>query len=254
MQDDLEDRRIARGRRPETALGTGVAEATSRRARRTTTGEDSPMTALPTLPVLLPILGAALTVVVGSSVLVQRIIALTTLGAVAAIAAVLLVAADRSGPVVAALGGWAPPVGIALVADRLSALLLLVSTLVALAVLGVRDLPAHRRLRAADRQLDVLPDVPGALGRGVAAYLSGDLFTLFVSFEIMLTASYVLITRRTSVRTIRAGMTYVTVSLLSSLLFLTAVGMVYAATATVNLADLSGRVARCRAACDWCWR
>src|SRR3954454_5075156 len=94
------------------------------------------MTALPTLPVLLPILGAALTVVLGSSVLVQRIIALTTLAGGAAVAAVLLVTADRSGPVVTALGGWAAPVGIALVADRLSALLLLVSTLVALAVLG----------------------------------------------------------------------------------------------------------------------
>ncbi len=83
------------------------------------------MTALPALPVLLPILGAALTVVVGRSVLVQRIVALTTLGTVATVAAVLLVAADHSGPVVTALGGWAPPVGIALVADRLSALLLL---------------------------------------------------------------------------------------------------------------------------------
>src|SRR5689334_15914201 len=81
------------------------------------------------------------------------------------------------------------------------------------------------------------------LAAGVSlAYLSGDLFTLFVSFEVMLTASYVLITRRTTEQTIRAGMTYVTVSLLSSLLFLTAVGLVYAATATVNLADLSERL------------
>ena len=93
------------------------------------------MTSLPTLSVLLPILGAALSVVLGTSVTAQRVIALVTLGAVAAVAGVLLVTADRSGPVVTALGGWAPPVGIALVADRLSALLLLVSTLVALAVL-----------------------------------------------------------------------------------------------------------------------
>ncbi|HYH33164.1 MAG TPA: proton-conducting transporter membrane subunit, partial [Pseudonocardia sp.] len=74
------------------------------------------------------------------------------------------------------------------------------------------------------------------------AYLTGDLFTLFVAFELMLTASYVLITRRTGANRIRAGMTYVTVSLLSSLLFLTAVAMVYAATGTVNLADLAGQV------------
>lgn len=201
------------------------------------------MSALPTLPVLLPILGAALTVVAGSaSVLVQRLIALTTLGAVAVVAAVLLVRADRTGPVVSELGGWAPPVGIALVADRLSALLLLVSTLVALAVLGYS---ISQRIADYGRRIASSTFYPTylVLSAGVSlAYLSGDLFTLFVSFEIMLTASYVLITRRTDVQSIRAGMTYVTVSLLSSLLFLTAVGLVYAATATVNLADLSERM------------
>ena len=154
----------------------------------------------------------------------------------------LLVTADRSGPVVTALGGWAPPVGIALVADRLSALLLLVSTLVALAVLVYA---ISQRIADFGRRMASSTFYPMylVLSAGVSlAYLSGDLFTLFVSFEIMLTASYVLITRRTTTQTIRAGMTYVTVSLLSSLLFLTAVGMVYAATATVNLADLSERV------------
>jgi multicomponent Na+:H+ antiporter subunit D len=81
------------------------------------------------------------------------------------------------------------------------------------------------------------------LSAGVSlAYLTGDLFTLFVAFEVMLTASYVLISRRTSAARVRAGMTYVTVSLMSSLLFLTAIAMVYAATGTVNLADLAGRM------------
>jgi multicomponent Na+:H+ antiporter subunit D len=200
------------------------------------------LSSLPALPVLLPILGAALAVMLGRSVAVQRVVALVTLGAVASVAAVLLVAADRSGPVVTALGGWAPPVGIALVADRLSALLLLVSTLVALAVLVYA---ISQRIADFGRRVARSTFYPMylVLSAGVSlAYLSGDLFTLFVSFEMMLTASYVLITRRTSVRTVRAGMTYVTVSLLSSLLFLTAVGMVYAATATVNLADLSERV------------
>jgi multicomponent Na+:H+ antiporter subunit D len=200
------------------------------------------VTALPALPVLLPILGAALSVMVGTSVHVQRVLGLATLTAVATVAAVLLVTADRSGPVVVALGGWAAPVGIALVADRLSALLLLVSTLVALAVLIYA---ISQRIADYGRAMATSTFYPMylVLSAGVSlAYLSGDLFTLFVSFEMMLTASYVLITRRTSVQNIRAGMTYVTVSLLSSLLFLTAVALVYAATATVNLADLSERV------------
>ena len=198
--------------------------------------------ALPTLPVLLPILGAALAVVFARSVTAQRVVALTTLACVATVAAVLLVRADRFGPVVAAMGGWAPPVGIALVADRLSGLLLLVSTLVALAVLVYA---ISQRIADFGRRMASTAFYPTylVLSAGVSlAYLSGDLFTLFVSFEIMLTASYVLITRRSTVGTIRAAMTYVTVSLLSSLLFLTAIAMVYAATATVNLADLSERL------------
>jgi multicomponent Na+:H+ antiporter subunit D len=200
------------------------------------------MSTLLTLPVLLPMLGAAITVVGSRSAALQRVIGVVVLSVVAVLAGVLLVVADARGPLVAALGGWAAPVGIALVADRLSALLLLVSTLVTLAVL----------VYAIDQRI-------ADYGRGTAsttfhpmylmlcagvslAYLTGDLFTLFVAFELMLTASYVLITRRTSASRVRAGMTYVTVSLMSSLLFLTAVAMVYAATGTVNLADLAGRI------------
>jgi multicomponent Na+:H+ antiporter subunit D len=194
------------------------------------------------LPVLLPMLGAALTVVGSRSAALQRVVGVVVLAVVAVLAVMLLVAADRRGPIVAELGGWAAPVGISLVADRLSALLLLVSTLVTLAVL----------VYAIDQRI-------ADYGRGTAsttfhpmylmlcagvslAYLTGDLFTLFVAFELMLTASYVLITRRTGANRIRAGMTYVTVSLMSSLLFLTAIALVYAATGTVNLADLAGRM------------
>ncbi|MDN5747209.1 MAG: Na+/H+ antiporter subunit D [Pseudonocardia sp.] len=195
------------------------------------------------LPVLLPLLGATVTVVGSRSPALQRVVGIVTLTSVAVLAGVLLVVADRRGPVVAQLGGWAPPVGIALVADRLSALLLLVSTLVTLAVLVYA---IDQRIADYGRGTASTTFHPMylMLSAGVSlAYLTGDLFTLFVAFELMLTASYVLITRRTSASKIRAGMTYVTVSLLSSLLFLTAIALVYAATGTVNLADLAGRIA-----------
>ncbi|WP_232662374.1 Na+/H+ antiporter subunit D [Pseudonocardia sp. TRM90224] len=200
------------------------------------------MSALLALPVLLPMLGAALTVLAGRSAALQRAIGIVTLTAVAVIAAVLLVNADAGGPIVAELGGWAPPVGIALVADRLSALLLLVSTLVTLAVLvyAIDQRIVDYGRGAASTTFHPMYLM---LCAGVSlAYLTGDLFTLFVAFELMLTASYVLITRRTSAIRIRASMTYVTVSLMSSLLFLTAIAMVYAATGTVNLADIAGRI------------
>lgn len=200
-------------------------------------------TLLPVLPVLLPLLGAAATVVAGRSAAAQRIIGVTVLAAVAAVAAVLLVMADRGGPVVAEIGGWPAPVGIVLVADRISALLLLISTIVTLAVLvyaiDQRIVDYGRRTASTTFHPIFL-----VLSAGVSlAYLTGDLFSLFVAFEIMLAASYVLITRRTDATRIRSGMTYVIISLASSLLFLTTVALVYAATGTVNLADLATRVA-----------
>jgi multicomponent Na+:H+ antiporter subunit D len=200
------------------------------------------VTTIITLPVLLPMLAAAVSVIGSRSAALQRVVGVAVLAVVAVIAGVLLVVADERGPVVAELGGWAAPVGIALVADRLSALLLLVSTLVTLAVLvyAIDQRIADYGRRTASTTFHPMYLM---LCAGVSlAYLTGDLFTLFVAFELMLTASYVLITRRTGARRIRAGMTYVTVSLLSSLLFLTVVALVYAATGTVNLADLSERI------------
>ncbi|WP_255426386.1 Na+/H+ antiporter subunit D [Pseudonocardia sp. C8] len=195
-----------------------------------------------TLPVLLPMLGAATSVIVGRHASLQRVVGVVTLAAACVVAAVLLVAADAHGPVVAELGGWSAPTGIVLVADRASALLLLISTLVTLAVLVYA---IDQRISDYGRETASTTFHPIflLLSAGVSlAYLTGDLFTLFVAFEIMLASSYVLITRRTSASRIRSGMTYVIVSLMSSLLFLTAVALVYAATGTVNLADLAGRV------------
>ncbi|MFC7535720.1 proton-conducting transporter membrane subunit, partial [Actinoplanes sp. GCM10030250] len=73
-------------------------------------------------------------------------------------------------------------------------------------------------------------------------FLAGDLFNLYVGFEILLAASYVLITINANKSRIRDGTTYVVVSLLSSLIFLTAIGLIYAATGTLNLAQLAGRL------------
>ncbi|MCZ9337106.1 Na+/H+ antiporter subunit D, partial [Streptomyces sp. TRM76130] len=75
------------------------------------------------------------------------------------------------------------------------------------------------------------------------AYLTGDLFNLFVAFEVMLAASYVLITLDADQSRTRAGMTYTIISLTSSLLFLSLVALVYAATGTVTLAQLGPRLA-----------
>lgn len=201
------------------------------------------MNVLVALPVLLPLLAAALSLVFGRFPGAQRAIGVVVLSGIVVDAAFVLAEADRHGPLVLQLGGYAPPYGITLIADRLSALLLLVSAVVTLAVLVFS---IGQRITDYGRETTSTAFHPMylVLCAGVSlAYVTGDLFTLFVAFEIMLSASYVLITRRTTAPRIRAGMTYVIVSLMSSLLFITMIALVYAATGTVNLADLSEKVA-----------
>jgi multicomponent Na+:H+ antiporter subunit D len=195
------------------------------------------------LPVVLPLLGAGVALALGHWDRAQRMVSVVALSASVAIAAILLVSADSQGPLVVWIGGWPEPLGISLVADRLSALMLLVSATVTLAVLvyslgqGVAD-------GTRDTPLSIYHPTYLVLSAGVAnAFLAGDLFNLFVGFEVLLAASYVLLTLTGTDERIRAGSTYVVVSLLSSLLFLTAIALVYAATGTVNLAQLSGRLA-----------
>ncbi|MBQ1073712.1 Na+/H+ antiporter subunit D [Micromonospora sp. C31] len=200
------------------------------------------MSRLVPLPVVVPLLGAALTLLLARWPGLQRVVSVTCLTATLAVAAVLLVQAYRHGPVVAHVGGWAAPVGIVLVADQLAALMLVVSSAVTLCVL---------LYSVGQGQGDFGETVPVTiyhptylvLTAGVTnAFLAGDLFNLFVGFEILLAASFVLITLGGTEARIRTGSTYVVVSILSSMIFLASVGLVYAATGTLNMAQLAYRL------------
>jgi multicomponent Na+:H+ antiporter subunit D len=193
-------------------------------------------------PVALPLAGAGLSVLLARSPAAQRLLSLAVLVGVLMASVSLLVAVDRDGTQVVQAGGWAAPAGISLVADRLSALLLVVSAGVLLAVLvyaigqGVAD-------RGRSVPIAVFHPCYLVLAAGIAlAFLTGDLFNLFVAFEVFLVASYVLLTLNGGTEQVRAGMTYVVVSLLASVLFVTVVGLVYAATGTVNMADAAVRL------------
>jgi multicomponent Na+:H+ antiporter subunit D len=196
------------------------------------------MTALLTLPVALPLAAAALSVVVGRWRTAQRAVGLMTLTTLLGTSVALLVAVDRDGPEATQVGGWPAPFGITLVADRLAAAMLVVSMVMLLAVL-VYAIGQGGEER---RHVGFHP-VYLALTAGVAAaFLTGDLFNLFVSFEVMLTSSYVLLTLGARADQVRSGMTYVVISLVASALFLTALGLTYAAAGTVNIADLAVRL------------
>lgn len=194
------------------------------------------------LPILIPLLAAGAALAFGRHPRLARGIALAALSLSLAIAVVLIVVVDHNALVVD-VGSWAAPVGITLVADRFSALMLAVSVAVTLAVLvyttaqGVAD-------EDAGAPVAVFYPTFLILSAGVSnAFLTGDLFNLYVGFEILLVASFVLITLGGSRDRIRAGTIYIVVSLLSSALFLLAIALTYAAVGTVSFAHMSTRLA-----------
>lgn len=194
------------------------------------------------LPYAMPLAGAALGLLLWRWQNALRLLGLGILAAtVAAAIGVLMAVADR-GVIAVQIGGWPAPLGITLVADRLSALMLLVSSTVLLAILLYavgQGVVGH-----SEAEPNFFYPAYLTLAAGVClVFLAGDLFNLFVAFEVMLAASYVLLTLGPNPARMHAGMTYAVVSLTSSILFLTSVAVTYAATGTVNLADLSVRTA-----------
>ncbi len=136
------------------------------------------------------------------------------------------------------LGEWPAPFGIVMVVDRLSALMVLLTYLVALPVLwyAAGGWDCHGRYFHAVFQFQLM----GLAG----AFLTGDLFNLFVSFEVLLIASYVLLVHGQGRERFRVGVHYVVLNLVASGLFLIGLSLIYAATGTLNMADVAQRLAQ----------
>ena len=136
------------------------------------------------------------------------------------------------------LGDWPAPFGIVMVVDRLSALMVLLTYLVAVPVLwyAASGWDARGRYFHAVFQFQLM----GLSG----AFLTGDLFNLFVFFEVLLIASYVLLVHGQGRERFRMGVHYVVLNLVASGLFLVGLSLVYAATGTLNMADVGQRLAQ----------
>jgi multicomponent Na+:H+ antiporter subunit D len=191
------------------------------------------------LCVTLPLLGSALVLGVRRVAKLRDLLTLATMSTVTGLAAALLVDVDRNGTVVLRVGDWAPDLGIVLVADLFAALILLVASAT---ILVVELFAIGQRRTPAGADPSVVSPMLLVLAGGVSlAILTGDLFTLFVAFELILVSSYVLLTHQGRSAQVRSGMTYVVINLFASTLFLFGVAVVYAATGTVNLALLAER-------------
>ena len=203
------------------------------------------ITHLPVLPIVIPLVaGAVLLLLPDEHRMLRRVIAFSSLVAQLAAAAVLLYLSTDAVPDiwsegvgVYSIGNWPTPFGILLVVDRLSALMLLLTAIVALAAL-VYSMAGWERPPQPFHSLYQFLMV-GLNG----SFLTGDLFNLFVFFEVLLSASYGLLLRGVGVRRVRNALHYIAVNLAASLLFLIGVALIYGMLGTLNMADLLGKVA-----------
>ncbi len=197
------------------------------------------MSTLVVWPVLLPLIaGFVLLFAAAGGLRLQRIINLVAVLGVTGLALALVGVAADGVHRVYALGNWVPPFGIVLVLDRLSALMVGLTMLLALASLayaiatGVDERGPHFHVLF---QLQLF----GLNG----AFLTGDVFNLFVFFEVLLLASYGLLLHGGGRLRTKAGLHYVVINLVGSTLFLFAVGALYGVLGSLNLADMANRVA-----------
>jgi multicomponent K+:H+ antiporter subunit D len=188
------------------------------------------------VPIIIPAMAAALLLLLRRSPNLQRQVSLAAT-VLLCLASIRLFMLAIEGDVLSyRLGDWPAPFGIVLVLDRLSATMVLLSGILASAVMlhAIRgwDEKGHHFHPLFQFQL------MGING----AFLTGDVFNLFVFFEVMLIASYGLLLHGGGPRRLGAGFQYVAINLLGSTLFLFAVGIIYGVTGTLNMADLAGKV------------
>lgn len=196
------------------------------------------------LPVILPLLAGILMLLFEArGRQLQIAISVITTLLLLATSIILLCLADaegRSGILssVYLLGNWSPSFGIVLVLDPLSALMLLLTSILALATLIFSLARWHRAGVYFHPLFQFL--LMGLNG----TFLTGDIFNLFVFFEVMLAASYGLLLHGSGARRVKAGMHYIAINLAASFLFLIGVSLIYGVTGTLNMADLALRVAQ----------
>ncbi|MFN3337891.1 MAG: proton-conducting transporter membrane subunit, partial [Thermomicrobium sp.] len=188
-----------------------------------------------TLPLLLPLTCSLLLFAVRRHRTLSHALAVSGASVLLGIAALLLFTVSRNGIQAVAIGSWPAPYGIVLVADLLSAAMLLVCALVSwAAIVYSTDWidPAREQAGYYSLVFALLLGVNGA-------FLTGDLFNLYVWFEVMLMASFVLLVLGAERGQVEGGIKYVSLNLLASTFFLSAIGVLYGITGTLNFADLS---------------
>jgi multicomponent Na+:H+ antiporter subunit D len=192
------------------------------------------MITLVALPILIPFL-LIICMLVCRSEKLARWLGPVASGLLVMLSVVLFLLVQKHGVLALQMGGWDAPFGITLVVDYLSALMLIVAAIIlfAVSVYALNFLPDTIKINRFFVFFFGL-----AMGMN-GAFITGDVFNLFVWFEVMLMSSFVLITMGRSKEQLEGGIKYLALNLVGSLLFLAGVGLLYGKTGTLNMAHLA---------------
>ncbi|MBO0602109.1 Na+/H+ antiporter subunit D [Sporosarcina sp. E16_3] len=191
------------------------------------------------MPMIIPLLTGILLVFLRPYVLVQRVFSLVSIAATVAVSVTILNLIQSDGILRLDFGGWLPPYGISFVADSFSMLLVLTTVLVT----GILLIYAFSSIGRAHENMFFYPFVFFLIAGVNGSFLTGDLFNLFVCFEVMLLSSYVLITLGGRKVQLVESIKYIAINVLSSWFFLVGIAYLYGTVGTLNMAHLSVRIA-----------
>src|SRR5690554_6450987 len=190
-------------------------------------------------PILIHMITAVLLLFFWQKVQAQKIISIVGNSIAFLLCIRLFIATQREGFLILQAGNWQAPFGISFVSDSFSSIMVLITAIVSLAV-GVYSMAALNTSRIKFGYFFIFHFlIMGLLG----AFLTGDIFNLYVWFEVVIISSFVLLTLGGKKMQMEAGIKYVTMNIFASTIFLTAIGILYGITGTLNMADLSIKIA-----------
>lgn len=191
------------------------------------------------LPILIPLFAGALSLALWRTVRFQRILAVIATLAMLVSSVWLLRSTMDQGFLVMEMGSWPAPFSIVLVSDMLSAIMVVLNGIIGLAI-AIYSLASTPR---GHEKFGYYPLMHLLLAGVGGSFLTGDVFNLFVWFEVMLLASFALLTLGGEKAQMEGAIKYVTLNLFSSAIFLSAVGLLYGTVGTLNMADIAQKVA-----------
>jgi multicomponent Na+:H+ antiporter subunit D len=190
------------------------------------------------LPIILPLFFMVVLIFTRHWLVFQQSFSLLASILLNAVSVIILLEVNQNGIMVMQLGSWAAPYGITLVADMLSALMMVTTSFVGIIVMIYSPGFIDRERQTSG----YFPLVFGLMMGVNGAFITGDIFNLYVWYEVMLTSSFVLIALGGSEAQLRGSIKYVSINFVASIFFVAAIGILYGQAGTLNMADLADKM------------